>query len=81
MSDSTHTPHLCISPACGKDCSDCNRAISPNVMRDNAIRFSLLNLQMDPRFGMPMEWLQFPTLADAVDSEIEKRRAALKGGA
>jgi len=27
---------------------------------------------MDPRYGMPAEWLQFDTLREAVDAELAK---------
>lgn len=35
-------PYLCIKPACGPDCSGCNCAISPQDMRDYAIRYAIL---------------------------------------
>lgn len=35
-------PYLCIKPACGPDCSGCNCAISPQDMRDYAVRYAIL---------------------------------------
>jgi hypothetical protein len=64
-------PHLCIAPACGAECSQCNQAISPQDVRTNAIRYALLQ-RMDPRFGMPTDWLRFKTLDEAVDSELAR---------
>ena len=66
-----HAPHLCIAPACGRECSGCNSAISPETMRKNAIRYAMLQ-RMDPRFGMPTAWLSFKTLDEAVDSELAR---------
>jgi len=37
-----HEPYLCIKPACGPDCSGCNCAISPQDMRDYAVRYAIL---------------------------------------
>ena len=34
--------YLCIRPACGAQCSDCNMAISPQQVRDYAIRYAHL---------------------------------------
>lgn len=65
---------LCIKPACGPKCRDCNCAISPDDARKYAIRYSLLR-RMDPRFGMPADWLRFQTLDEAIDSELSKRLA------
>ncbi len=62
-------PFLCIAPACGPECSGCNAAIPPDAMRKNAVRYALLE-RMDPRFGMPVEWMRFKTLSEAVDSEL-----------
>lgn len=62
-------PYLCMAPACGSECSDCNCAISPEDMRKYAIRYALLQ-RMDPRFGMPTKWLNFKTLDEALDSEL-----------
>lgn len=64
-------PYLCIAPACGSKCSDCNSAISPDNVRKNAVRYALLQ-RTDPRFGMPADWLRFRTLDEAVDSELAK---------
>ena len=64
-------PYLCISPACLPKCSGCNRAISNDEARNHAVRYLLLE-RMDPRFGMPAEWLQFDTLREAVDAELAK---------
>lgn len=69
-----HEPYLCIAPACSGDCSGCNSAISPADMRLNAVRYALLQ-RMDPRFGMPAEWLAFRTLNEAVDHELAKLAA------
>lgn len=67
---------LCIAPACGTKCSSCNSAISPDEVRANAIRYAFLQ-RMDPRFGMPVDWLQFKTLDEAIDAEM----ARIHGGA
>jgi hypothetical protein len=64
-----HEPYLCIAPACGPVCHHCANAISPATMRLNAVRYSLLQ-RMDPRFGMPVEWMNFRLLDEAVDSEL-----------
>ena len=34
--------YLCIRPACGAQCSDCNMAISPQQQRDYATRYAYL---------------------------------------
>lgn len=65
------SPYLCIAPACGNECSGCNSAISPETARKNAVRYALLQ-RMDPRFGMPADWLKFKTLDEAVDYELAK---------
>lgn len=46
-------PYLCIKPACGNDCSDCNQAISPETMRNYAIGYAILrNAPLDAiKFG------------------------------
>jgi len=64
-------PYLCISPACLPKCSGCARAISNDEARKHAVRYLLLE-RMDPRFGMPAEWLGFATLREAVDAELAK---------
>lgn len=64
-------PYLCISPACLPKCSGCARAISNDEARKHAVRYLLLE-RMDPRFGMPAEWLRFATLREAVDAELAK---------
>ena len=64
-------PYLCISPVCQPKCSGCARAISNDEARKHAVRYLLLE-RMDPRFGMPAEWLRFATLREAVDAELEK---------
>ena len=69
------SPYLCIAPACGPECSDCNHAISPDAMRKNAVRYALLQ-RMDPRFGMPVEWMRFKTLDEAVDNELAAKTEA-----
>lgn len=64
-------PYLCIAPACEVDkCCGCNCAISPSDMRKNAVRYALLR-RMDPRFGMPVEWMRFKSLDEAVDAELD----------
>jgi len=60
---------LCIAPVCGDKCSQCNHAISPEEVRKNAVRYALLQ-RMDPRFGMPVDWMRFRSLDEAVDSEL-----------
>ena len=70
MSEAKHEPYLCIAPACGAKCSQCNHAISPADMRKYAVRYALLQ-RMDPRFGMPVEWMRFQTLDEAVDHDLE----------
>lgn len=37
--------YLCIRPACGAQCSDCNMAISPQQQRDYATRYAYLRLR------------------------------------
>lgn len=64
-------PYLCIAPACGDECGQCTYAISPQEVRTNAIRYELLQ-RMDPRFGMPVEWLRAKSLNEAVDGELER---------
>lgn len=68
-------PYLCVEPACGPQCSGCNHAISPADTKRNAVRYALLQ-RMDPRFGMPAEWLRFKTLDEAVDSELARLEKA-----
>lgn len=68
-------PHFCIAPACAGDCDGCNSAISAETARRNVVRYALLQ-RMDPRFGMPTEWLSFKTLDEAIDHELAKRAAA-----
>lgn len=68
-------PHLCVEPACGPTCCGCANAMPPQDMRTNAVRYALLQ-RMDPRFGMPAEWLSFKTLDEAVDSELAKLEKA-----
>lgn len=42
LAEATNMSYLCIRPACGNKCSDCNHAISPQAMRDYAVRYSWL---------------------------------------
>lgn len=65
--------HLCIAPACGKECSMCNHAISAQQAAQNAVRYELLK-RMDPRFGMPTDWLRFKTLDEAIDAELARQK-------
>lgn len=62
-------PYLRVAPACGAECDGCNSAISQADARKNAVRYALLQ-RMDPRFGMPVEWMRFKTLDEAVDNEL-----------
>ncbi len=73
-----YEPYLCVAPACGLECCGCNHAISPADMRHNAVRYALLQ-RIDPRFGMPVEWLKFKTLDEAVDAELAKLKSASTG--
>lgn len=34
--------YLCIRPACGHECSACNHAISPQEVREYAVRYAYL---------------------------------------
>lgn len=67
--EKAHPAHLCIEPACGPKCCDCNRGISDATMRRYAIRYAYLR-DHDPRFGMPTAWLAFQTLDEAIDADI-----------
>lgn len=40
--DQSSTAYLCIRPACGVECSACNHAISPQTMREYAVRYAYL---------------------------------------
>lgn len=46
--------YLCIRPACGAQCSDCNMAISPQQQRDYAIRYAWLLMLLSTPGGKPV---------------------------
>ena len=76
--DQASGPFLCLAPACGQGCSGCNRAISPQQQREYARRYAYLR-ENDPRFGMPTDWLGFPTLDEAIDADIAATTARAEG--
>mgnify|MGYP003406159268 CR=1 FL=1 len=72
-------PHLCIAPACGTKCSDCNSAISDATMRRYAIRYSWLRGHVGEMWaGSGFQWaarhdeIDNPADAAALDEAVEK---------
>ncbi|WKB52983.1 hypothetical protein [Eleftheria terrae] len=72
LETATPAPALCASPACGADCCGCNRALSLDLVRQYAIRYSYLR-DNDPRFGMPTSWLRHETLDEAIDAALKEQ--------
>lgn len=70
-------PYRCGHPAClTRGCDEaCNAALSPEAADAidalDARRYRVLRAN-DPRFGMPVEWLKFETLDEAMDYELAK---------
>ena len=55
MTTTLPEPYLCIKPACGNDCSGCNKAISAQTMRDYAIAHAAALAAPQPEPWMPIE--------------------------
>ncbi len=82
---------LCISPACGYDCTGCSSAISPQQMRDYAIRYAWLKPRLvaadfaygptdspDPICAIVFEWPKNASIGADLDASID---AAMAGAA
>lgn len=77
-------PYLCIAPACGPKCSDCNSAISDATMRRYAIRYAWLRGHVGEMWaGSGFQWaarhdeIDHPADAAALDDAVDKAMTPL----
>ncbi len=74
--DTAPEPYLCIKPACGNDCSGCNKAISPQTMREYAIAHAAtLAAQPAP---MP-RWMAYDFATDVLTIHGKRYSAGMFG--